>query len=126
MKFHADIVAGFLLWALAIWACTMLLSGCTQRLHPLLAEHHGGQELADAEVDIRIERNGFWTTQAGCVADVPLAAIWKFPALGCAKLSCAENKMWETDKMCTCRVRIWAESVLGHELKHCQGWEDML
>jgi hypothetical protein len=28
MKFQAGIVAGFLLWALAIWACTLLLPGC--------------------------------------------------------------------------------------------------
>ena len=125
MKIQADIVAGFLLWALAIWACTMLLSGCAQRLHPLLVEHHSGLELADAEVDIRIERDGFWATQAGCVADDPFA-VWKLPALGCAKLSCAENKMWKTAKICTCRVRIWAERVLDHELKHCHGWEDIL
>lgn len=97
------------------------IQSCAPRLHPLLVENHGGKELSDAEVDIRIERNGPLATQAGCLADDPLA-FWKLPVLGCAKLGCADNKMWTTDKICTCLVRLGTDSALEHELKHCRGW----
>lgn len=117
MNFYRGVIIALPI-SLLLWGGVI---GCAMRLHPLLIENHGGKELSDKEVDIRIERPGFAGVQAGCIADDPLA-FWKLPMLGCAKLACADKKMWESDKICTCRVRLATDSVLEHEIRHCRGW----
>jgi len=90
-------------------------------LHPLLVENHDSKELSDNEVDIKVEYRGFLGVQGQCLSEDPLTFL-KMPYLGCSKLTCADKKMWETWKMCTCRATLLTGDVSGHELKHCRGW----
>lgn len=77
---------------------------------------------ADAEVDVRITRYGY-----GMYGRGPLWAqivAFPLPVLGVAYLRCAENREWETDTICTCRIELWQEieTVLNHEIRHCKGY----
>ena len=90
-----------------IAAALLALTGCT-----VVNEH----KLPPADwpaLEITVERNGFWETQEKCgrnVAEVLLIG----PALGC---------MWVNFDEMRCRIYLWLDVVLEHEMLHCQGYD---
>lgn len=105
----------------ALW-----LSGCTlylpqAHLQPAVQEHLG-RALTDAEVDIREEVVGLGV-YGKCGAAGFLAAMTFTPLHGCASLHCGKDKLWQTDKPCTCPVYLLNDSdrARAHERRHCYG-----
>lgn len=112
---------------------TGALQGCTvglpqENLNPLLVKYHDNKPLSDEEVDIRGEVVGGLGVYSACAEIGGPVALLSFPLLfGCSRLACAENKLWETDKICTCQYYLaydWDYS-RTHELKHCRGYGEL-
>jgi len=114
--------------AAALCLSLLFSGGCALRLHPLLNELNGGKPLTDEQVDIRIERTNYFAVQATCIGQDPAAVIGIGTIFACAKMRCAENKFWQTDRICTCQITLieGVEWPLEHEKKHCYGYEDVL
>ena len=121
-------------WLLALgcfaFCGLVLMSACAQRLNPLLDKHHGGKPLDDSEVEIRVEKLNYFALQLFCSLECAntMSVIGFGTTMSCYRLECAEKKLWESDKICTCKIWI-PESMRNppeHEMKHCYGYIDLL
>lgn len=85
----------------------LLLTGCT------VVNEHRKPPSDWPELTVTVEEHGFWQTQEKCgrnAAEVLLIG----PMLGCAYINFDEMR---------CRIYLWLNSVLGHELLHCRGYD---
>jgi len=116
-----EAAAGIIVLLALFW-----MQGCGLKLHPLLAEHNGGKELTDSQVDIDLRRTGYLETQARCLTATGMVkGVLAFGNIqGCAYLSCGKNRMWATGKQCTCLAFYWTKKAIVEELAHCHGWID--
>jgi len=64
-------------------------------------------------LEVSITEGGFWETQERCDRNVAVVVLIG-PALGCAYVNFDEMK---------CRIYLWLNAVLEHELLHCKGYD---
>ena len=123
--FILSVIVSLAIWAVIIWAILMLTGCGGMHLNPALEVLNGGKELSDEQVDIRMEKCGWWEVQKECTMfkEHPIASILSIGTIGgCAYLRCGEDKEWDTEKICTCRGYYMFNMHNEHELKHCHGW----
>jgi hypothetical protein len=125
-------------WAIAIILALLLailLQGCgpltPQHLNKNVEKYLGRELSLETEVDVREYVDGPIDIYGACSGLNPIIWLLSTPLLGgylfgCAERQCGENKLWETDKPCTCEVHLALniEWVREHEMNHCKGYDD--
>lgn len=93
-----------------VYLALVLLSACT------VVNEHKAPPADWPKLEITVEEGGFWETQEKCgrnAAEVILIG----PMLGCAWVNFDEMR---------CRIYLWLNAVLEHELLHCAGHDHYL
>lgn len=90
-----------------VYLALVLLSACT------VVNEHKAPPPDWPKLEVTVTEGGFWETQERCDRN-PLVVVLIGPALGCAWINFDEMR---------CRIYLWVNSVLEHELLHCQGYD---
>ena len=90
-----------------VYLALVLLSACT------VVNEHKAPPPDWPKLEVTVTEGGFWETQERCDRN-PWVVTLIGPALGCAWVNFDEMR---------CRIYLWVNSVLEHELLHCQGYD---
>lgn len=136
MNFYRGLINGLLI-SIVLWCgiLALTLSGCCTAFFPHnelsanVKKHLGRPISLEKELDIRVYVDGPLGIYGACNRLNPIVWLLSTPLLGgylfgCSERQCGENKMWESDKICTCEIHQsfdW-DWIYQYELRNCQGY----